>query len=816
MRPLYHLELVGPPRVLDATVETLPLGSGKPMSLLVHLALRPGGATRQELAESFWPDSRRSLHSLRQALSRLRKTFPDDPFRSGERLQVDPALLGHDLTLLAELAEADDAPRLTALVRGPVAQGLDFDHSPALAEWFMDRRAEVSEELAAAVKRVALALREEDRDDEAEALIDPLVRAELATGPLRAAVFGRLKSVPEPGVALRGDAILGDYRHRLSEGSPLRVVLVRGAPPAPDGTEGHGFEGQSSKDQGSGKGDVTGAHVTVVRPDGEAVRIGVAGSAGMTNGKRERSLLAGLLSALRGLPGGRGVSGQTVEFHESLDRGEDPIEDPAEAARVLGDALDAVLYEAPLELELALHTLPLRVVEMLARALADGEHRGLLVVAWSPDLADLSGPAASALGAVSRSVTRLDLLTEVAFPASGGSGTPAEEEAHPQEGATGAGWIEGRGLMVTAAVLAVVALLFLRWPEGGPGAGAGPEADRPVSPPPTEPHVVCTVRYGVGHLYYHDAVTGLVERVSPQGTRGCSFLGRWAPEQGVLVIALSPPQAPTEPASLFLFRRPDNLRANWEIQAVVPVTALPESGSPTSPVPHGLLPLSTPADDGTSEIALLDLSDATVRPVGRRIPLFIDAPVWHPSGRWLFWQTAEDGFTQVARMAWPDGAPEPLVVADTDADVLAVRGDTLLVALGRIGDAEDGTLELGWVLMDEPDRFIALTDNDWNDHEARVSPDGRYLCWTSEELGHFRSDIAVLDRTTGETRVVRLPGRQSMCKWSAEGHGLYFHDHQDTGIRVLYQAEPGVDEQPYVVAEDGSQDILVTALPSEG
>lgn len=117
-----------------------------------------------------------------------------------------------------------------------------------------------------------------------------------------------------------------------------------------------------------------------------------------------------------------------------------------------------------------------------------------------------------------------------------------------------------------------------------------------------------------------------------------------------------------------------------------------------------------------------------------------------------------------------------------------VRGDSVLFIRGRGTEAEDGNMEL--VLLNlTTGAESQLTDNAWNDYEQMWSPDGRYLCWQSERLGHYESDIIVMDLRTGSSwNAIDTPGRESDCRWAPVGNGLlYLHWGEGKHAEIFFQ-----------------------------
>jgi hypothetical protein len=70
-----------------------------------------------------------------------------------------------------------------------------------------------------------------------------------------------------------------------------------------------------------------------------------------------------------------------------------------------------------------------------------------------------------------------------------------------------------------------------------------------------------------------------------------------------------------------------------------------------------------------------------------------------------------------------------------------------------------------------------LQSNPWNELDPHWSPDGRFLCYKSEEFGHFESDLWVLDMETGRRVNLTPPpmsGRAHECRWLPDSQEVVF------------------------------------------
>ena len=102
----YHISLLGDPRVLAPSGTPVDLPRGKPLALLVFLAVEVEPASRDELFHFFWPDSprKKAQGSLRQAVWFLRQTLSQEIIRTnGEYLFIPEERISTDLEQLDTL-----------------------------------------------------------------------------------------------------------------------------------------------------------------------------------------------------------------------------------------------------------------------------------------------------------------------------------------------------------------------------------------------------------------------------------------------------------------------------------------------------------------------------------------------------------------------------------------------------------------------------------------------------------------------------------------------------------------------------------------
>lgn len=151
-------------------------------------------------------------------------------------------------------------------------------------------------------------------------------------------------------------------------------------------------------------------------------------------------------------------------------------------------------------------------------------------------------------------------------------------------------------------------------------------------------------------------------------------------------------------------------------------------------------------------------------------------------------------------------------------DHAQVRGDSVIFVRGRGVGEEDGNMDL-FLLDVAAGVEERLTDNRWNDLLPAWSPDGRYLCWQSEEDGHYEMNIRVMALEDRRQRVlVDWPGRQANCFWSPDGGAVAFEDRSDGDWDAFLMPLDGGDPTNltrFAGADDRASPSFLTASPLE-
>lgn len=141
---LYWCRAIGRLAVHTDAGDPRPLmGSGKPVAILVYLALAGGRASRDHIAELFWPGASLSeaRHDLRQILYRLRQFAGGAELvhTEGTDLQLSPTVTFDFLEGEQAVAEGDLA-RVCELFRGNFLEGFTVEGSKEFERWLEAQR----------------------------------------------------------------------------------------------------------------------------------------------------------------------------------------------------------------------------------------------------------------------------------------------------------------------------------------------------------------------------------------------------------------------------------------------------------------------------------------------------------------------------------------------------------------------------------------------------------------------------------------------------------------------------------------------------
>jgi hypothetical protein len=170
----------------------------------------------------------------------------------------------------------------------------------------------------------------------------------------------------------------------------------------------------------------------------------------------------------------------------------------------------------------------------------------------------------------------------------------------------------------------------------------------------------------------------------------------------------------------------------------------------------------------TLDVAIVPMSQSGfTKQLSRAVAADSD-PVWSPDGRRMVFRSLQDGpprlYTQAAHV---EGAEDEIVPMSTaDETPTDWRGDRIIVhAPGAQGDFDLQTVD------ERTGAREVVANTPFNETDGRLSPDGRWLAYVSDESGEPDIYAAPWPRG-GRVRISFAGGTRP--RWSRDGRGVFF------------------------------------------
>jgi len=738
----FHIDVLGPFRVLAADGSEIRIPSGKLSALLQCLVYEEQGVDRDRLQTMLWPDSDQESgrHSLRQALSAIRVKLGADPFSGTTWISLNRAVCNSDSWVLHERYANRDYLGCLELVRGPLSMNEPKGASgPLYASW--EPWADTVKRLVhLSCTRAALAADQIGDDSAVDYAINQGALVGLSEVGLRNEIAGGKRLGPgwsDRQIGLNALTSLV-FRSRRGMRSALALVIER-------------EPGWTSRSVRAAMSQLP-SHTCPALIEVPAQRP-----------------LAHVSSALSQLPGGAGISRDAEQTFARLAQPEpypfDDVTAQLSAVNALADALDASCQEQALVFIVNVKDLKQSTATTFAQAITRYGGEGLTVFLCGEHPEDMERTEALTLtGAVD---TRRHIVQfEPARPENHRGSTDLSEQAPPPptDGRQHAGWAV---ITVTVALLTSFTTLQVSAPNATPEVTEVTEV--------TEDIIFCSDRGGAPQYYRWGQGWG-VERISPD-TALCR-------RSGITVANADSVYLPTLAGGEVKWRSYPNERFRGNLSG--------------TPLPFDYATPATISGDLTTFIVLSDGQDLwTLFDVSRQdtvtVPLPRGGHIVDMSERFALVRS-ENARGRMSHYVVDRESGE--ITFETGGELDEVNAHwtasgEIVLARGRQGTEEDGSLDL--VVADPASGSeVILTQNDWNDYGLVISSDRTQICWQSEEFGHYEQNIQVMDlRTRMKRPIVQISGRQEGCGFVADGSLLVYHSRDRGEIDLMMQSVDG-------------------------
>ena len=245
---------------------------------------------------------------------------------------------------------------------------------------------------------------------------------------------------------------------------------------------------------------------------------------------------------------------------------------------------------------------------------------------------------------------------------------------------------------------------------------------------------------------------------------------------------------------------------------VKPIGIQPDEYQGTSISPDGKKIAFTISDGETSDLYVYDLFN------DKRLQLTVGkecrSPIWAPNGEQIIFMYSDQKFNNEA-LGW--------VVADGGSEIDKITSVPGLALFPQSWSKDGknvvvmespgfGLLDIGMLSIQDPYEHQTLMYEDYRELGPKVSPDGQWIAYTSQELGHNEVYVSPFPKVDQNTWQVSEGGGRDPL-WSADSSKLYYRN-QDSGIMsVLVQTELGIDPGK---AEFLFDDTYLGGIPAYG
>jgi serine/threonine-protein kinase len=143
-----------------------------------------------------------------------------------------------------------------------------------------------------------------------------------------------------------------------------------------------------------------------------------------------------------------------------------------------------------------------------------------------------------------------------------------------------------------------------------------------------------------------------------------------------------------------------------------------------------------------------------------------DIPVWSPDGKYVIYQSEKGKSPNIFRKAWDGSGVEERLTQSPDAQLpFSCTPDGKAVIFGQNSDI--------WMLPLENDRKpVPLLQSSAHEFGGIVSPDGRWMAYSSDESGKFEINVVPFPARDGKWQISTGGGANPI--WSRDGKELFY------------------------------------------
>jgi Tol biopolymer transport system component len=168
-----------------------------------------------------------------------------------------------------------------------------------------------------------------------------------------------------------------------------------------------------------------------------------------------------------------------------------------------------------------------------------------------------------------------------------------------------------------------------------------------------------------------------------------------------------------------------------------------------------------------------------------------DYPIWTPDGKWIAFHTdRKEAFGSVYWKAAGGTGKEEKLVSALDREFQpwswSSDGKTLVLMEYDLGGAQ--SFDIGALSMEGDRKWRPLLKEKYFEGQPQISPDGRWMAYTSDESGQAQIYVRPFPEVDRERWPVST-GRGDSPLWSPDGRELFYRS-GDAAMAVSVKTEP--------------------------